>query len=72
MRRCFDFDFQSGGPYPASDATAVLTSEGGQANGIVQWIALQMDEEGWYENAPDRGGAFSAWDTVLLAVRGST
>lgn len=60
----FDFDFQSGGPFPAATASATLTSTGGEANGIAQWIALQFDEEGWYENAPS-AGAVSAWAVVF-------
>ena len=60
----FDFDFQSGGPFPAATASATVTSTGGRANGIAQWIALQMDEEGWYENNPVPGTS-SAWDALL-------
>jgi type II protein arginine methyltransferase len=48
----FDFDFRSGGPFPAATSARTLISTGGKANGIAQWIALQMDEEGWYENDP--------------------
>jgi len=61
----FDFDFQSGGPFPAATASATVTSTGGRANGIAQWIALQMDKEGWYENNPDPG-ASSAFFGVLF------
>jgi type II protein arginine methyltransferase len=60
----FDFDFQSGGPFPAATAATTLVSTGGRANGVVQWIALQMDEEGWYENDP-LPGASSAWAVVF-------
>lgn len=56
----FDFDFQSGGPFPAATAVKTLTSSGGRANGLAQWIALQMDESGWYENNPVPGTS-SAW-----------
>ena len=48
----FDFDFQSGGPFAVESVKRSLVSLGGEANGIVQWIALQMDAEGRYENAP--------------------
>jgi type III protein arginine methyltransferase len=61
----FDFDFQSGGPFPASTASANLISTGGRANGIAQWIALQMDEERWYENNPVPGASSSAWDVLF-------
>jgi protein arginine N-methyltransferase 7 len=60
----FDFDFQSGGPFPAARATKTLISTGGEANGIAQWIALQMDEKGWYENDP-RPAASSAWGVTF-------
>jgi protein arginine N-methyltransferase 7 len=60
----FDFDFQSGGPFPAARAAKTLISTGGKANGIAQWIALQLDEEGWYENDP-RPGPSSAWGVAF-------
>lgn len=60
----FDFDFQSGGPFPTATTSKTLISTGGRANGIAQWIALQMDEEGWYENNPHPGGS-SAWAVIF-------
>ena len=60
----FDFDFQSGGPFPAATAAATLTSNGGRAHGVAQWIALQMDESGWYENDPVPGTS-SAWAVMF-------
>jgi type III protein arginine methyltransferase len=60
----FDFDFQSGGPYKAGEAAVEVVSRGGRANGVAQWIALKMDEEGWYENAPE-DGATSAWAVIF-------
>jgi type II protein arginine methyltransferase len=60
----FHFDFQSGGPFPAATAAKMLTSSGGRANGIAQWIALQMDESGWYENDPVPGTS-SAWAVIF-------
>jgi len=60
----FDFDFQSGGPFPAATAAKTLTSSGGRANGVAQWLALQMDESGWYENNPVPGTA-SAWAVIF-------
>jgi type II protein arginine methyltransferase len=60
----FHFDFQSGGPFPAATAAVRLTTSGGRANGIAQWIALEMDPEGRYENAPGTG-EFSAWAVIF-------
>ena len=60
----FQFDFQSGGPFPSATTSKPLTSTGGRANGIAQWIALQMDEEGWYENNPIPS-ASSAWAIIF-------
>ncbi|HEY0105337.1 MAG TPA: 50S ribosomal protein L11 methyltransferase [Rhizomicrobium sp.] len=60
----FDFDFQSGGPFPAAAASVTLTAAAGTANGVAQWIALQMDAEGWYENKPSPG-ALSAWAVIF-------
>lgn len=48
----FCFDFESGGPYPEARTSLVLTSMGGCVNGIAQWIRLELDEEGHYENPP--------------------
>jgi type III protein arginine methyltransferase len=59
-----DFDFQSGGPFPPQAVAKALVSNGGEANGIAQWIALQMDSEGWYENNP-MPGAQSAWAVLF-------
>lgn len=60
----FEFDFQSGGPFPPLSGTAVVTSTGGEANGVAQWIILEMDEETSYENDP-RPGATSTWAVVF-------
>lgn len=60
----FDFDFQSGGPFPPLSRTAKVTSRGGPANGVAQWIALQMDEEVCYENDP-MPEAKSTWGIVF-------
>jgi hypothetical protein len=58
----FVFDFASGGPYPEADAAHELVSNGGRVNGIAQWIALDLDGEGVYENLPEPG-AGSSWMT---------
>jgi hypothetical protein len=60
----FDFDFQSGGPFPPARTAITLVSNGGEVNGIAQWIALKLDEEGWYENDPGRG-VLSSWPVML-------
>ena len=48
----FDFDFQSGGPFPEGRASVQLASAGGAVNGIAQWLRFELDDEGSYENYP--------------------
>lgn len=48
----FDFDFQSGGPFPAARASVEVAARGGRANGIAQWIRLWLDGTTVYENDP--------------------
>ena len=60
----FDFDFASGGPWPALRGGASLESSGGRVNGIVQWIALDMDDHGRYENRP-KAGVPSCWGAIF-------
>jgi hypothetical protein len=60
----FDFDFASGGPWPASRAGLALASTGGTVNGIAQWIALDMDDAEVHENLP-ASGARSCWACVF-------
>lgn len=60
----FAFDFASGGPWRAERAEHRLTSHGGRVDGIVQWIALEMDEAGRYENRPEEGAA-SCWGPLF-------
>ena len=55
-----DFDFQSGGPFPEGRTQKSLWAEADGANGIIQWIRLEMDEEGVYENQP-KVGRLSCW-----------
>lgn len=61
----FDFDFQ-GGAKPAENATATLVADGSEINGIVQWIAIGLDAETWYENGP---GARSCWSPLFYPLR---
>ena len=63
----FRFDFQSGGPFPEARAVVSLSTSGGLVNGIVQWIRLEMDEDGWYENMP-AVGATSAWAALFYPL----
>ncbi len=60
----FAFDFSSGGPFTNHHASVALTSTGGMANGIVQWIWLRMDAEGTYENRP-ASGTSSCWAVMF-------
>jgi len=60
----FDFDFASGGPWPERRNRVEVRARGGTVNGIVQWIALDMDEVGLYENQPGPG-ATSSWAALF-------
>ena len=60
----FDFDFESGGPWPKPRGQAEVRAQGGPINGIVQWIALDMDRGGLYENQPGVG-ASSSWAALF-------
>lgn len=46
------FHFDVAAPQPDSIASVHVRADGGPADGIVQWIRLQMDAEGIYENRP--------------------
>lgn len=59
----FAFDFASGGPYRDGRSSVELVAEG-RANGVVQWIRLQLDSEGEYENRP-APGAMSCWSALF-------
>ena len=59
----FHFDFAA--PDQARDRNEVmLEGDGRPANGVIQWLHLQLDEEGAYENRPDSGGK-SSWDATF-------
>jgi type II protein arginine methyltransferase len=62
----FDFDFASGGPFPAERTSVELTAQG-PANGVAQWIRLQMDAEGVYENRP-APGLQSCWAILFTPL----
>ncbi len=61
----FDFDFQSGTAFPEDAASVELVADGGEINGIVQWIAIGLDEETWYENVP---GEPSCWAPLFYPL----
>ena len=54
------FDFTGHAAREPHRAEIVLTATGGQIGGVVQWIGLQLDAEGRYENRPGEG-AKSHW-----------
>ncbi len=60
----FAFDFQSGGPWAEQRSTVTVSTHAGQANGIAQWIALDMDARGRYENRP-AAAAQSCWAVMF-------
>jgi type III protein arginine methyltransferase len=64
----FHFDFQSGGPFPESQASITLPSSGGLVNGIAQWQRLELDDNVWYENVPS-AGASSVFNLVFYPLR---
>jgi 2-polyprenyl-3-methyl-5-hydroxy-6-metoxy-1,4-benzoquinol methylase len=63
----FEFDFQSATPVPAARKQLTLIARGGPVNCVVQWIHLEMDEVGVYEN---RLGAptYSTWAIVAYPL----
>ena len=64
----FDFDFQSGGPFPEARSEVTLVSKGGHVNGIAQWIRLDMDGVGRFENPPQTD-AQSSWGLVFYSLK---
>jgi len=60
----FDFDFATAVPRKPERREFEIASQGGRVDGIVQWIALEMDEVGRYENRPQSGAA-SCWGARL-------
>lgn len=48
----FRFDFAGGGPWPPASAAVEVAAAGGPVNGLVRWIALELDATGRYENRP--------------------
>lgn len=64
----FRFDFQSRGPFPEATGAVGLSASGGIVNGIAQWIRLEMDADGWYENRPAVGTS-SAWAILFYPLQ---
>jgi type II protein arginine methyltransferase len=60
----FDFDFATSTPRKPARRKLEIASRGGRVDGIVQWIALEMDAAGRYENRPQPGTA-SCWGALL-------
>jgi hypothetical protein len=60
----FSFDFAAGGPFPEGQSQLTLVAQGRRVNGLAQWIALDMDDQGRYENHPEPG-ANSSWMAVF-------
>ena len=44
----FEFDFACGGPYPAERVGRQAMATGGNANGVVQWLELAIDDHDIY------------------------
>jgi hypothetical protein len=63
----FDFDFQQPTEFPEGEAQAQVVADGGEANGILQWIAIGLDGETWYENAPGEASCWAPLFTPLAA-----
>ncbi|HSX57262.1 MAG TPA: 50S ribosomal protein L11 methyltransferase [Sphingomonas sp.] len=61
----FAFDFTQTEPWQGDRAEAVLRATGEPANGLVQWITLDMDGVGSYENRPSPDSESSAWAAVF-------
>ena len=62
------FDFNSGGPFRPEEARTIVVADGRPANGVLQWIRLQMDDEIVYENRP-APGASSCWAILFYPFR---
>lgn len=51
----FSWNLASGGPYGPGRDDITLTVRDGEANGVIQWIHIDLTEGVTYENAPARG-----------------
>ena len=50
---------------PDRHAALTLDSTGGPVNGVIQWIGLQLDDNGWFDNRPAHG-ALSSWACIFF------
>ena len=60
----FTFAFDGSQPVTDGRTEIELVSTGGEVNGISQWIALDLDDQGLYENRPGAGQA-SCWGCLF-------
>ena len=65
----FEFDFTSGGPFPAQRMKLDLRAAG-RVNGIIQWIHLRLDGLAEYENEPAPGQS-SCWACLFYPLDGA-
>jgi type II protein arginine methyltransferase len=66
----FRFDFQNV-RFPDPLARVELEADGGEINGIVQWIRIGLDESVEYENRPEPGGPRSCWACLFHPFEGA-
>jgi type II protein arginine methyltransferase len=59
----FALDFAHG-PWRGERREIAVTSHGGGVSGVVQWIALDLDDQEGYENHPGPGAA-SCWGAIF-------
>ncbi|GAA0312117.1 hypothetical protein GCM10009087_22810 [Sphingomonas oligophenolica] len=59
----FAFDFANG-PWRGDRCETRIASQGGRVTGVVQWIALDLDDREHYENHPGPGAA-SCWGAIF-------
>jgi protein-L-isoaspartate O-methyltransferase len=71
----FTFCFSGGGPFPADRTVLEVVGEGGQANGVVQWLEFAFDEQHLYDTGPGAiscafGSMFHPVDESFEAAKG--
>ncbi|MEO8373905.1 MAG: 50S ribosomal protein L11 methyltransferase [Sphingomonas bacterium] len=59
----FALDFACG-PWRSERSETILESQGGRVSGVLQWIALDLDDRERYENHPGPG-ATSCWGAIF-------
>jgi len=63
----FEFDFRAANPVAKARTEQILTAYSGPANCVAQWIRLEMDEAGSYENRPGEP-AYSHWTVIVYPL----